>query len=94
MGVLGKQRGAARYIGDGSLPSPEDRGAGPLPGAAARPEPGDVRLWGDGGAGGPGLAPGRLGRDQVVGAEPLHSGKGPKGRQQVGGSGHGQDAGG
>lgn len=94
MGALGKQEGAARCIGGGSAPSPVHRGAGPLPGAAVRLEPGDVQLWGGGGAEGPCLAPGMVGREQVVGAEPLHSGKGPTGRQQGGGSGHGQDAGG
>ena len=93
MGVLGKRRGAARCIGDGLAPSPAHRDAGPPPGAAARPEPKDVRLWGDGGAGGLCLAPARLGRDQIAEAEPLHSGKGPTGTQQVGGSGHGRDAG-
>lgn len=92
MGVLGKQRDAVRYIGGGSAPSLVHRGAGPLPGAAAHPEPWDVQLWGGDGAGGPCLAPVMLGRDQVVGAETLYSGKGPRGRQQVGGSGHGQDA--
>lgn len=82
-----------RWIGGGSVPSLVHRGAGPLPGAAALLEPGDVQLWGGGDAEGPCLAPGMAGRDQVVGAEPLHSGKGPTGRQQGGGSGHGQDAG-
>lgn len=93
MRVLGTPRGAATCVGAGSAPSPAHRGAGPLPGVAAHPEPWGVRLWGRGGAGGLCLAPGRLGRGQVVGAEPLHPGKGLAHRQQAGGSVHGQDAG-
>lgn len=86
-GALGQQWGAVSYIGGGSAPSPVCRGAGPLSGTAVRLEPGDV------GAEGPCLAPAMEDRDEVVGAEPLHSGKGPTGRQQGGGSGHGRDAG-
>lgn len=90
--MRGKWQCAVRCTGGGSDPSPVQRGAGPLLGAAARLEPGDVQLWGGGGAEDPCLAPGMVGRDQVVGAEPLQSGKGPAGRKQGGGSGHDQDA--
>lgn len=93
MGALGKGPYAARCVGGGSAPSPVRRGAGLLPGAAARLEPGGVQLGGGGGAEGPCLAPGMVGKDQVVGAGPLQSGKGPARRQQGGGSGHGPDAG-
>lgn len=93
MGVLGKWPYAARCNAGGLAPSPVQRGAGLLPGAAARLESGNVQFWGGGDAEGPCLVPGMVGKDQVVGAEPLQSGKGPAGKQQEGGSGHGQDAG-
>lgn len=91
MGVLGKWLYAVGCIGVGPAPCPAQRGAGPLPGAAVRPKPGDVQPWG--GVEGPCLAPGMVGGDQAVGAEPLQSGEGPADRQQGGGSGHGRDAG-
>lgn len=91
--MAGKQWGAAKRIAGGSAPSPVHRGAGPRPGAAGRLKPGDVQLSGGGGAEGPRWAPGMGGRNQAAWAEPLHSGRGPTGRQQAGGSGRGRDAG-